>query len=36
MSSAAKSFDILAISLSTLHNYLDDLIKLFLDIVLLQ
>jgi len=34
MSSAAKSFDILAISLSILHNYFDDLTKLFSDLYL--
>jgi len=31
---AAKSFDILATSLSVLHNYFDDLTKLFLDLYL--
>jgi len=34
MSSAAKSFDILAISLNILHNYFDDLTKLFSDLYL--
>jgi len=37
MNSAAKSFDILAIllaSLSILHNYFDDLTKLFSDLYL--
>jgi len=29
MSNAPKSFDILIINLSILHNYLDDSIKLF-------
>ena len=33
MSSAAKNFDVL-VSLSVLHNYFDDPIKLFLDLYL--
>jgi len=34
MSNAAKNFDILAISLSILHNYFDSSIKLFQDLYL--
>jgi len=34
MSNAAKNFDIIAISLSILHNYFDSLIKLFSDLSL--
>jgi len=34
MNSAAKSFDILAISLSILHDHFDDLTKLFSDLYL--
>jgi len=33
-SNAAKSFDILAISLSVLHNYFNTLTKLFSDLYL--
>jgi len=34
MSNAAKNFDIIATSLSVLHNYFDNPIKLFLDLYL--
>jgi len=34
MSNAAKSFNILAINLIVLHNYFNDLIKLFPDLYL--
>jgi len=34
MSNIVKNFDILATSLSILHNYFDGLIKLFLDLYL--
>jgi len=36
MNHAAKNFDILATSLSVLHNYFDDLIKLFSDSYLVK
>jgi len=34
MSNTVKNFNILAISLSVLHNYFDDLTKLFSDLYL--
>jgi len=36
ISNTAKSFDTLVTSLSTLHNYFDDLTNLFLDLYLVK